>query len=209
MRNVVKQRNNFAKLSYEARKRVLFLLFDGSTFDAIRADPVVRKCCQERDLALHSSTFQAIRRSKEYADYEASLNATNKRTDGAKWAAEILRSAGGLQDIADVTQLALLEQLREITESATGDEKIGPEGLLKLANAVSKIKDNAGADKIRALQKRLEQRDAEIEELKNEVAQVRVEMQRKDALIEKLKAAAGTVDGSDVSKEMDRQFGLT
>lgn len=207
-RQVIKQRNNFSKLSYEARKRILYLLFDGAGYDAIRNDPAVKKCCGERALSLHNTTFQAIRRSKEYADYEASLAETARRTDGAKWAAEILRTAGGLQDIADVTQLALLEQLREITENATSENKIPPEELLKLASAVAKIKDSASGDKNRRLQKQLEQRDAELEAKDRIIADLRKQVDDRNAQIEKLKAIAGTVDNADVIAELDKSVGI-
>lgn len=205
MRNVVKQRNHFSKLSFEARKRVLFLLFDGAEPDAVRSDSIVRKCCEERGLVLSDKAFHAVRRSREYADYEASFLETARRTDGARWAAEILRTAGGLQDIADVTQLALLEQIREMTENADAD----PGLLLKLAGAVGKIKDGANAERVRLLRKQLEQREAEVGKKGQTIAELRKVLAEKDAQIEKFKAAAGTVDGADVSREMDRQFGLT
>ena len=205
MQNVGKQRTHFATLSFEARKRVLFLLFDGAEPDAVRSDPIVRKCCEERGLVLSDKAFHAVRRSREYADYEASFLETARRTDGARWAAEILRTAGGLQDIADVTQLALLEQIREMTENADAD----PGLLLKLAGAVGKIKDGANAERIRLLRKQLEQREAEVGKKGQTIAELRKVLAEKDAQIEKLKTAAGTVDGADVSREMDRQFGLT
>ncbi len=205
MQKVVKQRNHFSKLSFEARKRVLFLLFDGAEPEAVRSDPTVRKNCEERGVVLSDKACHAIRRTKEYADYEASFLETARRTDGARWAAEILRTAGGLQDIADVTQLALLEQIREMTENADAD----PGLLLKLAGAVGKIKDGANAERVRRLQKQLEQRETELRKKKQALAELRKVLAEKDAQIEKLKVAAGTVDGAEVSREMDRQFGLT
>lgn len=205
MKRGVRQKNHFFRLSFEARKRVLFLLFDGADYDVIRSDSVVRKCCEERSVSLPDPLFRAVRRSKEYADYEQSFMETARRTDGAKWAAEILRSAGALQDIADVTQLALLEQIREMTENADSD----PGLLLKLAGAVGKIKDGANAERVRALRKQLEQREAELSRKGQSLAEVRKVLAEKEAVIEKLKAAAGTVDGAEVSREMDRQFGLS
>lgn len=208
MRNVVKQRNNFSKLSYEARKRVLFLLFDGASYDAIRHDPIVKKCCEERKLSLHNTTFQSIRRGKEYADYEASLTETNRRTDGAKWAAEILRTAGGLQDIADVTQLALLEQLREVTENSAAENKIAPEDLLKVASAVAKIKDSASDDKNRRLQKQLEQREAESEAKDKIIAELRKLAAEREARIAELEKAVPGIESSAVAEAMKKKFGI-
>ena len=69
MKRGVRQKNHFFRLSFEARKRVLFLLFDGADYDDIRSDSIVRKCCEERSVSLPDPLFRAVRRSKEYAEH--------------------------------------------------------------------------------------------------------------------------------------------
>ena len=52
-----KPRNNYAKLPWEIRKRVLRLLLDGAEYEAIRRDPEVAAACAARGLSLHNTTF--------------------------------------------------------------------------------------------------------------------------------------------------------
>lgn len=174
------QRNNFSALPFEARKRVMFLLLDGATQDAVRNDAEVAKACAERGLKLHSTTFQAIIRSKEFAEYKAAREATERRTEHAKWAADFLRTAGGVQDVATVTELQLLEQLRALSDGVDN-----PKELLQVTSAVAKLKDSANADRIRRLRR-------EIDELKQKAEADKAAWKTREAeLLAKIAALEG------------------
>lgn len=146
-----KPRNNYAKLPWEIRKRVLRLLLDGAEYEAIRRDPEVAAACAARGLSLHNTTFAAVRRSDDYRKYEAALMETEKRTGKFKWASEALKNTAGLQEIANVAQLHLLEQLRGIAENSEAD----PADLLRLTNAITKIKESADNERMDELKKKL------------------------------------------------------
>lgn len=146
-----KPRNNYAKLPWEIRKRVLRLLLDGAEYEAIRQDPEVAAACAARGLSLHNTTFAAVRRSDDYRKYEAALLETEKRTGKFKWASEALKNTAGLQEIANVAQLHLLEQLRGIAENSEAD----PADLLRLTNAITKIKESADNERMDELKKKL------------------------------------------------------
>lgn len=146
-----KPRNNYAKLPWEIRKRVLRLLLDGAEYEAIRRDPEVAAACAARGLSLHNTTFAAVRRSDDYRKYEAALMETEKRTGKFKWASEALKNTAGLQEIANVAQLHLLEQLRGIAENSEAD----PADLLRLTNAITKIKESADSERMDELKKKL------------------------------------------------------
>lgn len=196
------QRNNFSALPFEARKRVMFLLLDGATQDAVRNDPEVAKACDERGLKLHSTTFQAVVRSKEFAEYKAAREATEARTANAKWAADFLRMAGGVQDVATVTELQLLEQLRALSDGGLDD----PKELLQVTAAVSKLKDSANADRIRRLRREIEEKDAEIAKLKEAHEALKA---RFEAEIAALRDGASAADPAEVADRLDAMLGLT
>lgn len=151
-----KPRNNYAKLPWEIRKRVLRLLLDGAEYEAIRRDPEVAAACTARGLTLHNTTFAAVRRSDDYRKYEAALMETEKRTGKFKWASEALKNTAGLQEIANVAQLHLLEQLRGIAENSEAD----PADLLRLTNAITKIKESADNERLDELRRKLREEKA-------------------------------------------------
>lgn len=151
-----KPRNNYAKLPWEIRKRVLRLLLDGAEYEAIRRDPEVAAACAARGLSLHNTTFAAVRRSDDYRKYEAALMETEKRTGKFKWASEALKNTAGLQEIANVAQLHLLEQLRGIAENSEAD----PADLLRLTNAITKIKESADGERMDELRRKLREEKA-------------------------------------------------
>lgn len=159
-----KPRNNYAKLPWEIRKRVLRLLLDGAEYEAIRRDPEVAAACAARGLTLHNTTFAAVRRSDDYRKYEAALMETEKRTGKFKWASEALKNTAGLQEIANVAQLHLLEQLREIAENSEAD----PADLLRLTNAITKIKESADSERLDEFKKKLREEKARFDAAETE-----------------------------------------
>lgn len=159
-----KPRNNYAKLPWEIRKRVLRLLLDGAEYEAIRRDPEVAAACTARGLTLHNTTFAAVRRSDDYRKYEAALMETEKRTGKFKWASEALKNTAGLQEIANVAQLHLLEQLRGIAENSEAD----PADLLRLTNAITKIKESADNERLDELRRKLREEKARFDAAETE-----------------------------------------
>ena len=159
-----KPRNNYAKLPWEIRKRVLRLLLDGAEYEAIRRDPEVAAACAARGLTLHNTTFAAVRRSDDYRKYEAALMETEKRTGKFKWASEALKNTAGLQEIANVAQLHLLEQLRGIAENSEAD----PADLLRLTNAITKIKESADNERMDELRRKLREEKARFDAAETE-----------------------------------------
>lgn len=195
------QRNNFSALPFEVRKRVMYLLLDGATQDAVRNDPEVSKACAERDLKLHSTTFQAIARSKEFAEYKAAREATEARTAHAKWAADFLRAAGGIDDVATVAELTLLEQLRALSDAGLDN----PKELLQVTAAVAKLKDGATAERIRRMQRSLDERDKQIGKLKEQIDTMKA---AHEAELNVLRGETAAADPAEVANRLDSMLGL-
>ncbi len=203
-----KPRNNYAKLPWAIRKRVLRLLFDGAEYEAIRRDPEVAAACAARGLTLHNTTFAAVRNSDDYRNYESALMETDKRTGKFKWASEALKTTAGLHDIANVAQLSLLEQLRDLAESSDAD----PSDLLRLTNAITKIKESAENEKLSELKRKWREEHelrlaAEKEHAARE-AELLAENAAKDARIAELEKLIPGVDSGKVADAMDEKFGV-
>ena len=195
------ERNNFARLSRDARRRIMYLLVNGATQDEIRSDTEVATELDRRKLALHSTTFQAIERGEEYAEYKRSLEKTERQVAADRWAAEALRDCAGITSIADLTQLKLLEQLREFAEKGA----VEPGDLLKLVTAVTRIKAADSDDRIARLTRQLEdvQRDA----AEREAGLLR-QIETLTARNERLKELAGEIDSAAVADAMNQHLGL-
>ncbi len=195
------ERNNFARLSYDMRRRIMHLMINGASQAEIRADQDVASELARRGLQLHSTTFLAIRRCPEYAEYKKSLEETSKKISADRWAAEALRDCAGITSVADLTQMHLLKSLRELAESGSGE----PGDLLKIATAVTKIKAADASDQVVKLKSELAtvRADAETRE-----AGLQSQIEKLTAAVERLKAIAGAVDNNAVSEVMDQEFGL-
>ena len=192
----------FRSLPWAIRKRVLRLLFDGAEYEAIRRDPEVAAACAARGLTLHNTTFAAVRNSDDYRNYESALMETDKRTGKFKWASEALKTTAGLHDIANVAQLSLLEQLRDLAESSDAD----PSDLLRLTTAITKIKESAENDKLSELKRRLREKDDEIEAKNAEIERLKAEHK---AEIEQLKGGAKNKGVSEKTmREVEEKIGL-
>lgn len=202
------ERNNFARLSRDARRRVMYLLVNGATQDEIRNDPEVAAELDRRKLALHSTTFQAIERGEEYAEYKRSLEKTERQVAADRWAAEALRDCAGITSIADLTQLKLLEQLREFAEKGAGE----PGDLLKLATAVTRIKAADSDERNARLSRQLEElkrlREAAEAEHRSREAELEAKLAEKDRRIAELEKLIPGVDSGRVADAMDEKFGV-
>ena len=203
-----KPRNNYAKLPWAIRKRVLRLLFDGAEYEAIRRDPEVAAACAARGLTLHNTTFAAVRNSDDYRKYESALMETDKRAGHYKWASEALKNTAGLHDIANVAQLSLLEQLRDLAESSDAD----PSDLLRLTTAITKIKESAENDKLSELKRKWrEEHDLRLAVEKEHAAreaELLAENAAKDSRIAELEKLIPGVDSGKVADAMDEKFGV-
>ena len=146
-----KPRNNYARLPFEVRQRVLAMLYDGAEYEDIRNAPEVKAACEQRKIVLHNATFLAVRRGEEYRQYGEALSKTSKRIADDRWAAAALQELSGLTSVSDVTQMALLRQLRVLSENPDMDA----EETLKLVNATVKIKSTELDKRVQHLQEKL------------------------------------------------------
>ena len=203
-----KPRNNYSRLPFETRQKVLALLYDGAEYDDIRNDPEVKSACEQRKIVLHNATFLAVRRGEEYRQYGEALAKTSKRIADDRWAAAALQELSGLTSVSDVTQMALLRQLRVLSENPDMDA----EETLKLVNATVKIKSTELDKRVQNLQEKLAEsnrlRQAAEQEWRNREAELLVKLATKDARIAELEKLIPGIDSRQVADAMDEKFGV-
>ena len=203
-----KPRNNYSRLPFEVRQRVLAMLYDGAEYDDIRNAPEIKAACEQRKIVLHNATFLAVRRGEEYRQYGEALAKTSKRIADDRWAAAALQELSGLTSVSDVTQMALLRQLRVLSENPDMDA----EETLKLVNATVKIKSTELDKRVQHLQEKLAEsnrlRQSAEQEWKLREAELLVKLAAKDARIAELEKLIPGVDSRQVADAMDEKFGV-
>ena len=204
-----KPRNNYSRLPFEVRQRVLAMLYDGAGYDDIRNAPEVKAACEQRKIVLHNATFLAVRRGEEYRQYGEALAKTSKRIADDRWAAAALQELSGLTSVSDVTQMALLRQLRVLSENPDMDA----EETLKLVNATVKIKSTELDKRVQHLQEKLAAsnrlREAAEQEWKLREAELLVKLAAKDAKIAELESGSKEVGLSEESiQKIEQKIGL-
>lgn len=203
-------RSNLTYHPPEIRRRVYQLHYEGRTGAEIVTDPEVAESIRRTGYRLHGNTLTAAWRSDDYQEYRRRREETEQRIGKARWAAEALRDTAGIGSVADMTQMALLEQLRELAEKGSGD----PAELLKLVTAVTRIKAADSDEKNARLSRQLEEQRkrfdaAETEhrareaELKTQIAELELRLREAG---ESRKIATGLSD--EAIKQIEEQAGL-
>ena len=196
---VMKKENDpFTRLPFDIRRLVMRLLHDGAQLSEIKQHPDVAAALAARNLRLTAGGLQRVRASEEYRHYSECREETARRIDADRWAAAALRECAGISSVADMAQMAVLEQLREIAARGSTD----PGELLKITTAVSRIKAADGSRMAEELRNRLaaaEQRAAEFERL----------LAERDGELEKLRRElTPDVSGTQVADAMNAEFGV-
>lgn len=203
-------RSNLSYHPPEIRRRVYQLHYEGRTGAEIVADPEVAESIRRTGYRLHGNTLTAAWRSDDYQEYRRRREETEQRIGKARWAAEALRDTAGIGSVADMTQMALLEQLRELAEKGSGD----PSELLKLVTAVTRIKAADSDEKNARLSRQLEEQRkrfdavekahrATVAELEKEIAELELRLREAG---ESRKIATGLSD--EAIKQIEEQAGL-
>lgn len=170
---MARQRNNITRLDYDQRELVRDWLANGLFYNEIRSRlaPILKGGDNEK-LAFHNTTFKAYQKSDEYKNYLEQRRQVNARIQPKRMLAALINSGKGIESAADVAAMELLEQIQQL--SGAGLEV---KDIQKLAAAAVALKRSSSSAKEKALHAELEKekalRKAEVEELTNEIAELR------------------------------------
>ena len=165
-------RNNYSRLPWAVRCRVLSLLYDGAEYDEIRRDPEVAAACRERGLTLHNATFLAVRKCEEYKDFGRKAMSYKAAQDADRIAAGVLNASGAQADLTDVARYELARAVREILDDDDGEPGSRAKHLRTLSQTLLALSNSAKDEQIAALRRKLDEKDRSIADLKTKIAEL-------------------------------------
>jgi len=205
---MARQRNNVARLPWEARKVVCAKLFDNATNVEINA--ALNEACRQLGIApakAHGTSLIAYSKSPEYKTYCDKRREWDARMGPKRWAAALQNDGQGPQTVADLAEMAVLEQLHELAVSGAALES---GDIVKVARAITTMQRTQIARRGEDTDSRI---DAIADEHAAEIAELQATIAAKDSEIERLKeqledkTGSREVDLSKVADEMDRILG--
>ena len=199
-------RNNYSRLPWAVRCRVLSMLYDGAEYDEIRRDPEVAAACKERNLVLHNATFLAVRKCEEYKAFGRKAQSYAAARDADRIAAGVLNTSGAQADLTDVARYELARAVREILDD--GEPGSRAKHLRTLSQTLLALSNSAKDEKIADLRRKLDEKDRTLADLKARIAELEAQIAALEEKISTLKELAGRVSGSEVIDELNQSVGL-
>lgn len=153
-------RNNYSRLPWVIRSKILAMLHDGAEYDEIRSDREVAAALQERNLKLHATTFLAIKRSQEYRDYVDSAKKSQNTMTAEKITAALLKNFESVDDVSEVARYEISRHIKDLLSELNyeSDPAEKSKMLRSLTQSLAVI-SNSSADR------KLAEKDAEIRKL--------------------------------------------
>lgn len=202
-------RSNFSMLPSLVRFRMILLLDDGATFDAVSADPEVAEAYRSRGLALTRSSVSRIKGCKEYKEVVEKRRKQQFGIRADQLTTALLRDSHALETVSDRVKVELMKAVSELSDiSGNSDLSDGErvKALRSLAQSVAALTNPAKDNQIAELKRKLREKDDEIEAKNAEIERLKAEHK---AEIERLTAKDNTVaDPSRVADELSNLLGV-
>ena len=198
-------RNNYSRLPWAVRCRVLSMLYDGAEYDEIRRDPEVAAACKERNLTLHNATFLAVRKCEEYKEFGRTAMSYTAAQDADRIAAGVLNSSGAQADLTDVARYEISRAVREILDDDDGEPGSRAKHLRTLSQTLLALSNSAKDEQIANLKRKLDEKDRSIAELKAKIAELETQITARDKRIAELESKVKG-DSGKVADAMDEKF---
>lgn len=209
-------RSNFSMLPSLVRFRMILLLDDGATFDAVSADPEVAEAYRSRGLALTRSSVSRIKGCKEYKEVVEKRRKQQLGIRADQLTTALLRDSHALETVSDRVKVELMKAVSELSDiSGNSDLSDGErvKALRSLAQSVAALTNPAKDNQIAELKRKLREKDDEIEAAEKEhaaeIARLNFELKKRDDEIAELRKLAGTVDNEAVIQKLNESVGLT
>lgn len=194
-------RSNFSLLEFPVRFKLIRLLHDGATCEAIAADPEIAAAYAARGLKLTRSALSRIKSCREYKEITAQRLKAAQSHEADRLAAAVLHEQQATHAIGEQAALELMTAIRSNIGLAEDTKEV--ERLVRCVAALTNpAKDNQIAD----LKRKLREKDDEIEAKNAEIERLKAEHK---AEIERLTAKDNTVaDPSRVADELSNLLGV-
>lgn len=182
----VGSRSNYSLLPYAVRYKICCLLHDGATTEAVANDPDVKAAYARLGTTLKRSAVTRLKRSREYQEIVSRRSEFRRAQEEEDLAAAMLREMDSAENIAESVKIDLLNLVKECVRANPDD----PREVERLVRSAVNLSNTAKEKQIADLRRKLDRANAEIAELKAEIAEMEIKHREQ---IEKLSARENTV----------------
>lgn len=201
-------RSNFSMLPFPLRLKIIFMIDDGATFDAVANDPEIAGEYRKRGLRLTPPAMSGIKKSREYREMTAKRRQKQLADQSEQITTALLRDAGELDTVSDQVKVALLRLVQDCVRANPDDTKEVERLVRSAVNLSNPAKDNQIAEWKRKWREEHELRLAAEQEHAAREAELLAENAAKAARIAELEKLIPGVDSGKVADAMDEKFGV-
>ena len=198
------------------RWKIIFMIDDGATFEAVANDQEIAGEYKKRGLRLTAPAMSGIKKSKEYQEVTAARRRKQLADRSSQLTTARLRDAGTLETVSDQARVKLIQALSDLSdlpENSDLSDGDRVKALRSLAQSVAALTNPAKDNQIAELKRKLREKDDEIEAAEKEhaaeIARLNFELKKRDDEIAELRKLAGTVDNDAVIQKLNESVGLT
>ncbi len=201
-------RSNFSMLPFPLRLKIIFMIDDGATFEAVSSDPEIAAEYKKRGLRLTAPAMSGIKKSQEYREMTAKRRQKQLADQSEQITTALLRDAGELDTVSDQVKVALLRLVQDCVRANPDDTKEVERLVRSAVNLSNPAKDNQIAEWKRKWREEHDLRLAVEKEHAAREAELLAENAAKDARIAELEKLIPGVDSGKVADAMDEKFGV-
>lgn len=202
-------RSSFSLLPFPLRCKIILMLQDGATFQAVADDPEIAEEYKKRGLRLTSPAVSGIRKCAEYRELAAKRREKQLSIQADQFTTALLKDSCELETVSEQVKVTLLRLVQDcVKEKPEDTEEV--ERLVRMAVNLSKQeKDNQIAELKRQLREEKELRASEAETHKDEIAKLTASLSGKDAEIAGLRSGSGKKGVSEATmREVEQKIGM-
>ena len=200
-------RSNFSMLPFSLRLKIIFMIDDGATFEAVSSDPEIAAEYKKRGLRLTAPAMSGIKKSKEYREMTAKRRQKQLSDQSEQITTALLRDAGELDTVSDQVKVALLRLVQDCVKANPDDTKEVERLVRSAVNLSNPAKDNQIAEWKRKWREEHDLRLAAEKEHAAREAELLAADREKDQVIETLKEELSKFKAENsgaVIEEMDK-----
>ena len=161
-------RSNFSFLPFELRFKIISMIQDGYTANAICADSEVKNAFAALGSSFNRATMTRIKKSAEYKEISAKRSARKAAVYDDRVSTALLKENASLDTIAEQTKVALLRALSDLSDLSDMSDESKVKSLRQIVQSVSELSNSHKDNKIAQLQKKIEEKDNLIAAIENE-----------------------------------------
>ena len=200
-------RSNFSMLPFSLRLKIIFMIDDGATFEAVSSDPEIAAEYKKRGLRLTAPAMSGIKKSREYREMTAKRRQKQLADQWEQITTALLRDAGELDTVSDQVKVALLRLVQDCVRANPDDTKEVERLVRSAVNLSNPAKDNQIAEWKRKWREEHDLRLAAEKEHAAREAELLAADREKDQVIETLKEELSKFKAENsgaVIEEMDK-----